>query len=486
MANDKMESERIKDWSFRAIHKAKCLYEMNCKRENTQNDDLSICENENQKSKQENEKLTPEEFADYPKPSSASPPIDVSLKPQPDNTTSSQHKRRVKAYESIKEFQSLLAELLVEFENKEAYYKDLLLKKKDEKTEGTDDVASKMTDGEEDDLSHVNLMKLLLDVDKSSDSFEDAEKEVESIVEDEFFSCPSTDLSPLTPEVNLKIEFNEKGFAMLSSSPDHHHFKSSTHNPSNQKTFLNAVKKEINLLKGSLPLGIFVKGYDSRMDLFSVMIEGPTHTPYEDGLFFFDVQLPSDYPKNPPKFFYVSYCADRLNPNLYEDGKVCVSLLGTWLGKGTEIWNPKESNLLQVLVSIQGLILNHEPYFNEAGYERQKGTQEGQENSRMYNEMVLIKLVQAMTKLLRSPHVAFAEEIYCHFRERSSKLITRFKSWLQDATDDQKPRSVQLETHMPKFPLYPMSKGFLLSLNRSLNEFISLVASKNIYSDTTK
>jgi len=71
----------------------------------------------------------------------------------------------------------------------------------------------------------------------------------------------------------------------------------------------------------------------NKQDLFSVMIQGPSRTPYEDGLFFFDVQLPSDYPNSPPVFFFISYCTDRLNPNLYEDGKVCVSLLGTWTGK---------------------------------------------------------------------------------------------------------------------------------------------------------
>lgn len=41
-----------------------------------------------------------------------------------------------------------------------------------------------------------------------------------------------------------------------------------------------------------------------------------------------------------------------------------------------------------------GLILNPEPYYNEAGYERQKGTQIGLENSRMYNEMAILKMVQ--------------------------------------------------------------------------------------------
>ena len=88
-------------------------------------------------------------------------------------------------------------------------------------------------------------------------------------------------------------------------------------------------------------------------DLYSVMIVGPARTPYEDGLFFFDFQLSSDYPQSPPVGHYYSYCTDRLNPNLYEDGKVCVSLLGTWSGKGTESWTPN-SNMLQLLVSIQG------------------------------------------------------------------------------------------------------------------------------------
>lgn len=36
--------------------------------------------------------------------------------------------------------------------------------------------------------------------------------------------------------------------------------------------------------------------------------------------------------------------------------QVCVSLLGTWSGKGTEVWT-SQSNLLQVIISIQGLYL---------------------------------------------------------------------------------------------------------------------------------
>lgn len=38
----------------------------------------------------------------------------------------------------------------------------------------------------------------------------------------------------------------------------------------------------------------------------------------------------------------------RFNPNLYQDGKVCLSVLGTWHGHASEKWNPSESSLYQV------------------------------------------------------------------------------------------------------------------------------------------
>ena len=84
-------------------------------------------------------------------------------------------------------------------------------------------------------------------------------------------------------------------------------------------------------------------------DLLSVMIKGPVNTPYEDGLFFFDVQLPANFPNSPPVFHYISFCNERLNPNLYEDGKVCVSLLGTWTGK---VWIP----LLYLYYALKGWV----------------------------------------------------------------------------------------------------------------------------------
>lgn len=47
--------------------------------------------------------------------------------------------------------------------------------------------------------------------------------------------------------------------------------------------------------------------------------------------------------------------------NLYEEGKVCLSILGTWAGDRNETWSAARSSLLQALVSIQGLVLVKEP-----------------------------------------------------------------------------------------------------------------------------
>ncbi|XP_046659894.1 (E3-independent) E2 ubiquitin-conjugating enzyme UBE2O-like isoform X2 [Homalodisca vitripennis] len=293
------------------------------------------------------------------------------------------------------------------------------------------------------------------------------------------------------------VKDGDGGFSVLDTAPNSHKFKLTMFQPTDPKLFFKTVRNEIKLLQSSLPSGIWVKGFEDRMDLFSVMIRGPEKTPYEDGLFFFDFQLSADYPKAPPLCHYVSYCSDRLNPNLYEDGKVCVSLLGTWSGKGTEVWTVI-SNLLQVIVSIQGLILVSEPYFNEAGYEKQKGSQQGRENSRMYNEMVALKLVQSMSKLILHPPPIFRAEVTQHFTQNAHKLCNRLESWLEISesynnshpfspttpTSFKELHSDDIKAHcnvpLPEFPLIPASKGFCLTLRKTLVTFREVLLSVGI------
>ena len=66
--------------------------------------------------------------------------------------------------------------------------------------------------------------------------------------------------------------------------------------------------------------------------------------------------------------------------NLYEEGKVCLSILGTWAGERSESWSAARSSLLQAFVSIQGLVLVKDPYFCEPSFEKMRGTEEGMLN----------------------------------------------------------------------------------------------------------
>ena len=109
----------------------------------------------------------------------------------------------------------------------------------------------------------------------------------------------------------------------------------------------------------------------------------------------------------------------RFNPNLYNCGKVCLSLLGTWPGQKEEMWNEKTSTFLQVMVSIQSLIMVPDPYFNEPGYEATMGTADGDKKSRMYNDNIRCGTVAwAMVDMLRAPPAGFEEVVRTHFRLR--------------------------------------------------------------------
>jgi ubiquitin-protein ligase len=92
----------------------------------------------------------------------------------------------------------------------------------------------------------------------------------------------------------------------------------------------------------------------------NVMIIGSSGTPYECGYFWFTFTYPDDYPSSPIKVFYHSG-PNRMNPNLYTSGKVCLSLINTW---GSNDWTP-DNNITSVILSIQGLVLCEAPIHNE-------------------------------------------------------------------------------------------------------------------------
>ncbi|CAK0843208.1 unnamed protein product [Prorocentrum cordatum] len=208
--------------------------------------------------------------------------------------------------------------------------------------------------------------------------------------------------------------------------PQDHHFAHSPPHPAGPscRQFMMRAQREWNVLRRGLPSSIWVHMYPDRMELLRACLIGPEGTPYSDALFFFDVYLPPTYPLVPPQVKFWSF-GESLNPNLYENGKVCLSLLGTWAGRDSETWSPGRSNLLQVLVSLLGLVLNAEPYYNEPGFERERGTPQGDLRSLRYNESVALSSYHLMLAVLQAPPCDFARPIRSHFAERRAAVLAR-------------------------------------------------------------
>lgn len=189
----------------------------------------------------------------------------------------------------------------------------------------------------------------------------------------------------------------------------------------------------------ALPLDVassaWCRCHPGRMDALRVAISAPDGTPYAAGFFIFDVRFPATFPSAPPQVTLLTTGRNsvRFNPNLYECGKVCLSLLGTWEGREGETWNEKTSTLLQVLVSIQALILVPDPYYNEPGYEAQMGTPLGDHRSATYAAEVKQNAVRwAMVDALRNPDPAFADVIRLHFKLRRTAVLADLDAAIAD------------------------------------------------------
>ncbi|GMP65781.1 hypothetical protein CsSME_00026440 [Camellia sinensis var. sinensis] len=221
-----------------------------------------------------------------------------------------------------------------------------------------------------------------------------------------------------------------KQFDVVQDHSDHHF--SSTGYSVMQRSWAKKIQEEWKILEKDLPDKIFVRVYESRMDLLRAVIVGAEGTPYHDGLFFFDVLFPSGYPNVPPHVHYHSGGL-RINPNLYNCGKVCLSLLNTWSGHQSEKWIPGVSTMLQVLVSIQALILNEKPYFNEPGYEIMGGSVNGEENSQRYNENTFILSLRTMVYTMRRPPKDFEDFVIGHFYKRAQDILVACSAYMDGA-----------------------------------------------------
>ena len=173
--------------------------------------------------------------------------------------------------------------------------------------------------------------------------------------------------------------------------------------------------------------GIYYKHDESNILNGYVLIIGPSETPYEYGNYLFKVEYPYDYPMNPPKITFMSnYGNIRMNPNLYRNGKVCISILNTWSGDQWSSCQTIKTVLLTLLT-----IFNNKPLLNEPGII------ESSNDFNPYNDIISYMNFDITIKGVMNQKVAnqlygiFKEEINKNFIDNYDLILKRIDEHVQ-------------------------------------------------------
>jgi len=172
--------------------------------------------------------------------------------------------------------------------------------------------------------------------------------------------------------------------------------------------------------------GIYYHHDDENILKGYCLICGPADTPYFGGYYFFELSYPSDYPHSPPVVTYHTNSEKiRFNPNLYTNGKVCVSLLNTWRG---EQWTSCQT-ISTVLLTICSL-LNDAPLLNEPGIS------EKHHDFKSYNKIIAFKNIDiAVIKILtksKDIHLPYFDYFESHVLDNLKKNYMIINKHLDD------------------------------------------------------
>ena len=171
--------------------------------------------------------------------------------------------------------------------------------------------------------------------------------------------------------------------------------------------------------------GIWYWMDESNMTKGYALLKGPEDTPYDGCLLMFSIQFPSDYPFSPPKVvFLTSDGKTRFHPNLYVEGKVCLSILGTFPGPS---WSGTQS-LNSILISILGLLdtnpLAHEPAYTNGSLVDAR--------HRDYADFVEHQMIQLMIGSIQKFEQKAEGHLWFPFEEEVRAILTSLKERLKN------------------------------------------------------
>ena len=207
-------------------------------------------------------------------------------------------------------------------------------------------------------------------------------------------------------------------------------------------------------------LGIHVNFDEENIMKATAIIIGPKDTPYENGILYFIIEFPKDYPFKPPKIGYLSSSRYRIHPNLYVGrshdnhiGKVCLSSINTWSG-------PKWTSVMHIgsaLLSIQSLLCNN-PLHNEPGFEKEVG-----ERNNLYNLVVEYDnynhLIKKNAFEIHPMFLPFDDIIKNHLRKEKKNILEKLNSL---AKKHSKPAKISLNIYNIMMSInYPKLKAEL-------------------------
>jgi ubiquitin-protein ligase len=194
-------------------------------------------------------------------------------------------------------------------------------------------------------------------------------------------------------------------------------------------------KDVVDIIKNPLnDNNIYYKHDENDMLTGYALIIGPEDTLYNYGYYFFKFKFKKEYPYQPPQVEYLTNENNiRFHPNLYRNGKVCLSLLNTWSG---EQWTSCQT-IRTILLNLVTLFHN-KPLLNEPGItEKYKYFNEYNEIIKYSNyNTAIISILKK--KIVPKFHDIFKDAVLENYKKNKKNILKNIEILKNDKKNNKK------------------------------------------------